>query len=66
MGDWTRVAPLADFPPGSRHVVEVEGAQVAVFNLNGGIHAIEDVSTHDGGELASGELEGAEIVCPRH
>lgn len=66
MGDWTRVALLADFPPGSRRVVEVAGAVVAVFNLDGKICALEDVCTHDGGELASGALEGEEIVCPRH
>jgi 3-phenylpropionate/trans-cinnamate dioxygenase ferredoxin subunit len=66
MSDWTHVAPLADFPPGSRRVVGVDGVQVAVFNLDGEIHAIEDVCSHDGGELASGELEGVEIVCPRH
>jgi len=66
MGDWIRVAPLADFPPGSRRVVDVDGAVVAVFNLDGEICAIEDICTHDGGELASGVLEGEEIICPRH
>lgn len=66
MSDWTRVASLAAFPPGSRRVVAVEGAVIAVFNLDGEICAIEDVCTHDGGELASGDLEGGEIVCPRH
>jgi len=39
---------------------------VAVFNLDGQFYAIEDVCTHDGGELASGTLEGDTIVCPRH
>ncbi len=29
-------------------------------------YAIDDVCTHDGGPLAEGELEGAEIRCPRH
>jgi 3-phenylpropionate/trans-cinnamate dioxygenase ferredoxin subunit len=52
--------------PGSRRVVDVEGASVAVFNLDGAFHAIEDVCTHDGGELASGELDGDVITCPRH
>jgi 3-phenylpropionate/trans-cinnamate dioxygenase ferredoxin component len=66
MPDWVRVAAVSEFPPGSRRVVDVDGVQVAVFNLGGGFHAIEDVCTHDGGELASGELEGEEIICPRH
>lgn len=81
MSDWVKVAPLADFPAGTRRVVEVDGASVAVFHLDDGYYAIEDVCTHDGGELASGELvcnelagndlasiesAGCEITCPRH
>jgi 3-phenylpropionate/trans-cinnamate dioxygenase ferredoxin subunit len=66
MSDWTNVAQLQDFPQGSRRVLELDGVQVAVFHLESGFYAIEDVCTHDGGELASGELQGREIVCPRH
>jgi len=66
MSAWIRIAALADFPPGSRRVVDVDGVRVAVFHIDDGFHAIEDVCTHDGGELASGELIGREITCPRH
>lgn len=66
MADWTDVAPVADLPPGARKVVDVDGVMVAVFNLGGSFHAIEDTCPHDRGELASGRLEGEEIVCPRH
>ncbi len=66
MSEWQRVAALSDFPVGSRRVVDVDGTHVAVFHLPDGLYAIEDVCTHDGGELASGALEGCEIVCPRH
>jgi 3-phenylpropionate/trans-cinnamate dioxygenase ferredoxin subunit len=66
MTDWIRVARIEELPPGSRCVVDVDGVEVAVFNLDGDYCAIEDVCTHDGGELASGEIEGEEIICPRH
>ncbi len=66
MGAWVNVAPAAELPPGSARVVTVENAQIAVFNLEGQYYAIEDVCTHDGGELASGTCEGDAIVCPRH
>ena len=66
MSDWVRVAAVIDFLPGTRRVLEVDGVQVAVFHLEDGFHAIEDVCTHDGGELAVGQLEGCEIICPRH
>lgn len=66
MSAWQRVAAVSDFPVGSRKVVDVDGVRVAVFHTSEGYYAIEDVCTHDGGELASGALEGCEIVCPRH
>ena len=66
MSDWVRVATVVDFPPGTRQVLDVDGVQVAVFHLEDGFHAIEDVCTHDGGELAMGQVEGCEIICPRH
>lgn len=66
MSGWVDVARVEDFPPGSRRVVDVDNAHIAVFNLDGRYYAIEDVCTHDGGELASGALEGDVIVCPRH
>ena len=47
-------------------VVDVDGVDVALFNLSGQFYAIEDVCSHDGTEIASGELDGDEIVCPRH
>lgn len=66
MSNWIDVSAITDLPPGSRKVVEIDGVMVAVFNLDGQFYAIEDVCTHDGGELASGTLEGDAIVCPRH
>ena len=46
--------------------MDVDGAQVAVFNLDGEYFAIEDVCTHDAGQLTGGTVEGDQIVCPRH
>lgn len=66
MSTWTPVCPLAELPPGSHRVVDVDGVQVAVFNLEGELFAIEDVCTHDGGVLTGGPVQGECIVCPRH
>ena len=61
MSDWTRVCAQSDLLPGERIVADVDGVPVAVFNIDGDLYAIEDVCTHDGGELASGTLSGHEI-----
>lgn len=63
---WTEIARVADFPPGSRRCVDVDGVQMVVFNVGGRYHAIEDLCTHEAEALSGGRLEGLEIVCPRH
>lgn len=66
MSDWVTVAPVDEMPPGAWRVVDVDGAAIAVFNLDGAYFAIADVCTHDAGQLTGGAVEGDEIVCPRH
>lgn len=66
MSRWVDVAPASELVPGSRKVVDSEAGPVAVFNLDGAYYAIEDVCSHDGGELASGRCDGDQIICPRH
>jgi 3-phenylpropionate/trans-cinnamate dioxygenase ferredoxin subunit len=61
-----KVADRAELPPGAKKLVDLDGRAIAVFNVDGAFYAIDDVCTHDGGPLAEGELEGAEIRCPRH
>ncbi len=66
MSDWTDVAAVADFLPGSYRQVEVDGVAVAVFNVDGRYYAIEDVCSHEAETLSNGLLTGLEITCPRH
>lgn len=66
MGQWVDVARVEDFTPGTWRQVEVDDAVVAIFNLDGDYYAIENVCTHDYSTLTGGEVEGEEIVCPRH
>ncbi len=66
MAKFVKVAAQADIPVGGRKLVEIDGVTVAVFNVGGKFYALEDVCTHDGGDLASGSLIGHEVECPRH
>jgi 3-phenylpropionate/trans-cinnamate dioxygenase ferredoxin subunit len=63
---FARVAALSDVPVGKVQVVEVDGLPIALCNVDGQIYAIDDVCTHDEGPLDQGELDGAQIECPRH
>jgi len=66
MTEWVTVARVTDIPPARVIVVEVGDHEVALCNVNGQLYAIDDVCTHDGGPLDQGELDDAEIECPRH
>jgi len=39
---------------------------IAIANSGGRYYAIDDVCTHDGEALTGGEIEGCQIICPRH
>lgn len=66
MSDWVDVARVEDFPPGTVRPVDVDGRPLAVFNVNGHFHAIEDMCTHEAQALSDGDVEGGVVVCPLH
>ncbi len=66
MSDWIDVIDASAMADGEHMVVDVDGTEVAIFKLDGQFYALEDVCTHDGAEIASGEIDGDEIICPRH
>jgi 3-phenylpropionate/trans-cinnamate dioxygenase ferredoxin component len=66
VSDWIDVVADSALADGEHVVVDVDGYEVAIFKIDGQCYAIEDVCTHDGAEIASGELDGDEIICPRH
>ena len=57
---------LADLPAGTKMKVEVEGREVAVFNVAGQYFATQNNCPHTGGPLNEGTLEGQKITCPWH
>ncbi len=66
MSEWIDVCVEGELKPGERKIISTDAAEIAVFNLKGDLFAVEDVCTHDGGELASGRCEDDQIICPRH
>jgi 3-phenylpropionate/trans-cinnamate dioxygenase ferredoxin component len=66
MKTWIDVCAADELKPGEFRTVWIDDLEVAVVNVNGEFHAVQDVCTHDGGELTGGIIEGCEIECPRH
>ena len=63
---WHPVAPAASIADGDYAQIELDAQLIAVFNIHGTFYAIDDLCTHDGGELAGGAVEGDVVICPRH
>ena len=64
--EFVEIAPASELPNGERLFVELEGKSIVIFNIADQFFAIADICTHDDGPLGDGDLEGFNIVCPRH
>jgi 3-phenylpropionate/trans-cinnamate dioxygenase ferredoxin subunit len=64
--NFLQVAGVEEVPPGERIFIEVGEQAIVILNIAGQLFAIGDVCTHDDGPLGDGELDGFQIVCPRH
>jgi 3-phenylpropionate/trans-cinnamate dioxygenase ferredoxin component len=60
------VAKLHEIPVATTKRVVVDGVELLLCNVDGDVYAVADVCTHDGGPLDQGELQGCQIMCPRH
>ncbi len=56
------VAPLHDFPPGTRMEVKVGSVQIAVFNVGGDFYALYGRCPHQSAPLSRGRLQGT-VIC---
>jgi 3-phenylpropionate/trans-cinnamate dioxygenase ferredoxin component len=61
-----KVAETKDIAPGTGKVVQAEGRSIALFNMAGTFHAIDNTCTHEGGPLGEGDLSGEVVICPWH
>jgi 3-phenylpropionate/trans-cinnamate dioxygenase ferredoxin component len=62
---WIDAGP-ANLGDGETRSLALGRRMVAIARSGEEYFAIEDVCTHDGAELTGGQIEGAQIICPRH
>ena len=63
---FVRATAIADIAPGTIHQVAVNGKTLAIANVGGEFHAIDNICLHRGGPLGDGPLEGKIVTCPWH
>ncbi len=66
MADFVKVATTGEIAPGQGKIVEVQGKEIALFNVGGEYFAIDNMCTHEEASLADGEISGFEVTCPLH
>ncbi len=66
MAEFQTVAKASEVLPGEMKLVEVDGDEVVIANVDGEFFAFSNTCTHEGGPLSDGELEGDIVTCPWH
>jgi 3-phenylpropionate/trans-cinnamate dioxygenase ferredoxin subunit len=66
MTEWITLVSVVELTPGMHLAAALDDTQIVVFNLDGQYSAIENICSHDGGQLTGGAIEGDHIICPRH
>ncbi|HEX5135565.1 MAG TPA: Rieske 2Fe-2S domain-containing protein [Planctomycetota bacterium] len=66
MAAYRAICRVDELRPGAGRLVEIDGKAIALFNVGGAFHAIEDTCLHAGGPLHEGTLEGTTVTCPWH
>lgn len=68
MQQWTNVASLAQLEKQSSLTIKHDGKQIALFNVEGALYAIDNRCPHEGYPLREGTLDGASCVltCQWH
>jgi nitrite reductase/ring-hydroxylating ferredoxin subunit len=60
------VARLDELAPGTMLMVQVDGTDILLINLNGDIRATQGVCSHEYFELDKGFLTGETLTCALH
>jgi len=63
---FTAVASLADLPPGSKKLVEVDGQEVLLCHSADRVFAVENRCSHAEERLDCGRLRAGWLACPVH
>ncbi len=64
--DFIPVLPKDQIKSGEKVFIQIGELQMVIFNIAGQFYAIDDRCSHDEGPLGEGELEGYDVICPRH
>ena len=66
MAGFQTVASASELAPGEMKLVDLDGEEVVIANVEGAYFAFSNTCSHEGGPLVEGELDGHIVTCPWH
>jgi len=65
MARWIKISNEKEFV-GEVQVFEYQEKPIAIFKLDDGYYAIDDICSHEEASLSEGAIEDGKIECPLH
>lgn len=66
MSEWTSVGDRDRVDADNPLAAVVGATPIGIYEVDGELHAIEDICPHAAANLTQGFVDGAEIECPLH
>jgi naphthalene 1,2-dioxygenase ferredoxin component len=66
MSNWTEVAAEADLFEGAGIAVSLNGREIALFQVEAAVYAIDNLCSHGNASLCDGFVDGHMVECPFH
>ncbi|UOO37424.1 Rieske 2Fe-2S domain-containing protein [Oscillospiraceae bacterium CM] len=64
--NFVKVAHTTDLTAGNKKKISLGGKEILLTNIQNSYYAIDNTCPHMGGSLYDGNLDGSQIICPRH
>jgi nitrite reductase/ring-hydroxylating ferredoxin subunit len=66
MATWVDAGSVEELPDGSRRLLRTGGCEIALFNVQDRVYALDDSCPHQGSSLVVGKVEGTTVTCRAH
>jgi len=63
---YVKIAKTSELKSGEKKRFILESEAILLVNVDGQYFAMENTCPHMGGDLSQGNLEGSNIICPKH
>lgn len=64
--EFKRLCSENEIAEGTVKTFRIDNKAIAVAQYDGIVYAVDDICTHDGGDLGAGDIVNGQIQCPRH